>query len=156
MMTYSMCLCVSDWMFVCVRITCVHYACSITLYLLTCLLTHSPTYPLTHSHTHSLTHSLTLLCSQLVLILWSAIISVNQLNLVTTMMELLVTIASSRNIISEALSSLSVLLKQYFLSSGLEGQRVRPEDRPVKNPWSVLDPHSPTKESNHSEKVNNT
>ena len=100
----------------CVNSECatVHYACSITLYLLTCLLTHSPTYPLTHSHTHSLTHSLTLLCSQLVLILWSAIISVNQLNLVTTMMELLVTIASSRNIISEALSSLSVLLKQYL------------------------------------------
>ena len=41
--------------------------------------------------------------------------------------------------VSEALSSLSALLKQYFLlSSGLEGQRVRPEDRPVKNPWSVL------------------
>ena len=143
----------------------VRYACSITLYLLTCLLTHSLSHSHIHSLTHSLshslshsltlslTHSLTLFCSQLVLIPWSAIISMNQLHLVTTMMELLVTIASSGNIISEALSSLSVLLKQYFLSSGLEGQRVRPEDRPVKNPWNVL---VQQKDQNHSEKVNNT
>ena len=49
--------------------------------------------------------------------------------------------------VSEMLLSLSALLKFFSPQVWKDRlrQRVRPEERLVKNPWAVLDPHSPTK-----------
>ena len=55
--------------------------------------------------------------------------------------------AAAETSVSEMLLFLSVLLKFFSPQVWKDRlrQRVRPEERLVKNPWAVLDSHSPTK-----------